>query len=1455
MLSKYDKYRLVYSPRTSISNMREREEKLFNDLGIGFEPATIEIMKKHFKERLGVINKVTFISIIKRHLNKWHPDLCNREEILVKLLSKLFDQIDLNSNGDMEWNEFMNYIVDSSFQKNFQKASNTLQHYAICKTSLALSSVPEEEIDRNNLLSNFNQSISYCFYIQKYKLIGVVHDNKSSIIFYNAETNKKEGKEINLIETQDEIDKFEINELDHKTKIMLQKESEKVKQLFLKQKENILSFRKKNNIKGSINLYKQEKQLMQFTGKELLKSKEKERIPTPLSISREIRLIKGSNFLNNKKRNLNRKLSTISTYFIDEYDLLFISSSNNKISAWRYFIELNGFKNVNSSNYQSKYFVFSDTEMKIPIFSSYIPQYTLCFDSIMNKLYSGQEDGKILLWSMNSSKHKGVLFQEDKKSSNNKSQSKKNDYESNNFLFDRKSVNDSNLPTLSNDINNKENDAIGRDNKNKQFLTGYNKRDTVSCLLMLNKLRLLCSSYYNGKIILWDIVTRKPKKVFNEQKTGIYQFVYDPFKNYLYTCGFDHNIYVYDPYNDESSIYQLKGHNSSVKSLSLNLENNELISIDINGNLKIWDTTCFINFQTLNIYNSLIAEQGHSKKQAEQMVNKKKIMSNIHVLSLSNIKKIIVYGDKFLTYEKGKTKNPNLCDDNLILGCIYNNFQNDLITFSNKRVKLWDIYTGKVKIIFEDPMEGGEITSFAHDIQMKRFYIGDNLGKIKNYNLSTGGYLKSFIPHKTEITHLIHSFKYELLVTCSSDLVVRFQNDSELTTTEIIKEINLHFLFSSTQIDRIYLKDVKLNEEDAQLMMGLSNTWISFYDVKHYKYLHLLNMPQEAISKTTSISCMEDIKNVNMLFVAYENGKKSFLLKPNNKYYYILNFKKFGQFIEKEQENYIHKDNYKNDDYKGIGVSTMYDESTSKLIIGDHLGFINIYIIDILNEFMKKKFENDEEIVNYALNEIKIPSILLIRAHKESIKHISVPKDLRPEVILSTSNDRTVKLFHLYTGEYIDSLKQVSIKYNPVPIAIEYIKNNPFLKDVEEIEKKSKIELYDTQSVLKFMEMNKLKTEKNKKNNNNNNLSKEKNLNDSQKTIDKKTGYPIPIVDTIFRENVKKNIRQPEFDVDDTHSNDAFTVSNEILEYNAKLKLHDSSIGTNIPQYRSTFWNYNIDINFILNKNKEDIQELINKVNSKENEIVQTELAYKNSSIYNPNYQPIFLRNLDSEEKSVLTDIINDKIKNIKFAISRSQISKCENESIKKIYHFSTPSNNTSTQTGFEEINKNKSQNSNTKNQSQNQNQNQSQNQNQNQNQNEKFSLTGEGFGKKNIFKNRNANNNNYVLTMRNTESNFKSKYSLKDKRFNSFNNSKSQKFKIEGNNNMIPMRTTMGNENKKWIKKYNDVRIQKCLNQFEEKLNELARPFALLYNNKKIKKNALPKINYSIFTNYNIDK
>ena len=157
----------------------------------------------------------------------------------------------------------------------------------------------------------------------------------------------------------------------------------------------------------------------------------------------------------------------------------------------------------------------------------------MCFDSIMSKLYSGQEDGKILEWTMQSPKPKDELFLNETKEIFNKTVRYKNSYDENN----RNSIIDENMGnSLTNEFKTKESQIISRENKNKQFINLCNKRDTVSCLLMLNKLRLLCSSYYNGKIILWDIVTRKQKKIINEQKTDIYQIIFDHFKNYLYKC-------------------------------------------------------------------------------------------------------------------------------------------------------------------------------------------------------------------------------------------------------------------------------------------------------------------------------------------------------------------------------------------------------------------------------------------------------------------------------------------------------------------------------------------------------------------------------------------------------------------------------------------------------------------------------------------------------------------------------------------------------------------------------------------------------------------------------------------------------------------------------------------------------------------------------------------------------
>ena len=222
MLNKYDNYSLLYSPRTKISMLKEEEEQLFNELQLCFEPNTMLIIKTHFKEHLGILDKITFISIFKKHLTLWHPTLPDRDKILIKLLSRLFEEIDINSNDKLEWSEFINYLTSNANNDLSFNISNS-KRYIISKTPL----IHKEKNDLYEKINSINQYdiVSYSFYIQKYKLIGIAHENKSKILFFDSETHLKENTEIDLMQTQNQIDEYELNELNLKTKLLLKIES------------------------------------------------------------------------------------------------------------------------------------------------------------------------------------------------------------------------------------------------------------------------------------------------------------------------------------------------------------------------------------------------------------------------------------------------------------------------------------------------------------------------------------------------------------------------------------------------------------------------------------------------------------------------------------------------------------------------------------------------------------------------------------------------------------------------------------------------------------------------------------------------------------------------------------------------------------------------------------------------------------------------------------------------------------------------------------------------------------------------------------------------------------------------------------------------------------------------------------------------------------------------------
>jgi hypothetical protein len=65
--------------------------------------------------------------MMKNHLKDWKVGIKNRDYKLLRSLSLLFDQIDINLNGLLEWEELSNYVLGKATGKikNYVKVLGT----------------------------------------------------------------------------------------------------------------------------------------------------------------------------------------------------------------------------------------------------------------------------------------------------------------------------------------------------------------------------------------------------------------------------------------------------------------------------------------------------------------------------------------------------------------------------------------------------------------------------------------------------------------------------------------------------------------------------------------------------------------------------------------------------------------------------------------------------------------------------------------------------------------------------------------------------------------------------------------------------------------------------------------------------------------------------------------------------------------------------------------------------------------------------------------------------------------------------------------------------------------------------------------------------------------------------------------------------------------------------------
>ena len=345
---------------------------------------------------------------------------------------------------------------------------------------------------------------------------------------------------------------------------------------------------------------------------------------------------------------------------------------------------------------------------------------------------------------------------------------------------------------------------------------------------------------------------------------------------------------------------------------------------------------------------------------------------------------------------------------------------------------MWNIFTGKLNKVYEDPMNN-EITALTIDINMKRAFLGDNTGHIKNLNMKNGKLLKELEPHLVEINMLAHSLALNIVVSCSIDNVIKIHDDSELTESEVKKE-----LF----IQNGQIKCIAICEKYARLAIGLSTGLIKFYDIEHFRYDSDIHSDDPNIKNfNDEVTCLAPLQGTEIIFTGNASGGCKFMVIPPSQ----LKFEEISSFYNS------HLDPKDNKVYNIPVTCCDYDMERKLMFTGDQVGYIKCYDIKPIFDFCEtdeticKKFSKNRSMndVPTHVEGIEVQLKWKVEAQKESLKHIH-HVDREPITFISTSNDLHIKIFSADTGQYKDELKQISCKYKPVPIGIKYTINDPF---------------------------------------------------------------------------------------------------------------------------------------------------------------------------------------------------------------------------------------------------------------------------------------------------------------------------------------------------------------------------------------------------------------------------
>ncbi|EAR91938.2 WD domain, G-beta repeat protein (macronuclear) [Tetrahymena thermophila SB210] len=392
--------------------------------------------------------------------------------------------------------------------------------------------------------------------------------------------------------------------------------------------------------------------------------------------------------------------------------------------------------------------------------------------------------------------------------------------------------------------------------------------------------RLVASASLDGKIKLWDLTDSEPRlltelKDPSNCERGVRQLTYShQYGSNLLSVGFEQHINVWCPEISitRAFIARLEGHSSLVVQCKFIPQSPNVISIDDKCNIRIWD------IRSMSTIQVIAAEGGYS------------LITDVCFIT-GKYDRFLLAGKRIIYFENAEVQKnmKNANDDLYPLSVDFNIYFNQLVILTKIDMRLYDAMTGRLKKVFNeihDDKYSVEMALFCFGARQRKFFLADNAGMIRQYNMKNGEFLKkvndvkeiedsefskkqSHIKKKetNEVSQLIYINEEKLLIASYWDSTIRIYDESESEESVLIK------VLSGAHKDSEIIS-LSYSAKQNLLASGSANGIVALWDFETGKLEGILKADESEVIQIEFLDPYPVILTTNSAGVAYLWGSR-----------------------------------------------------------------------------------------------------------------------------------------------------------------------------------------------------------------------------------------------------------------------------------------------------------------------------------------------------------------------------------------------------------------------------------------------------------------------------------------------------------------------------------------------------------------------------------------------------